>query len=51
MEHDGQNLTTPLNPAGIGWTEWICPDCGEDGDRPDLVEGQCPNCGSDVEPT
>lgn len=51
MHDDWDDLTDPLNPAGIGWAEWLCHNCGEDGDRTELRDGRCPNCGSEVEVT
>ena len=54
MQHDcvtddWDDLTHPLNPAGVGWTQWLCPVCGEDGDDLELRRGRCPNCGAEVE--
>jgi hypothetical protein len=46
---DWHDFTDPLNPAGIGWGEWLCPDCGEDGGPADLVDGRCPNFGGGIE--
>ncbi|MEP9382468.1 hypothetical protein [Nocardioides sp. KR10-350] len=40
----------PLNPiAPAYWSDWVCPDCAEDGDNADLVGGRCPNCGAEVD--
>lgn len=43
------DFVDPLSPAGIGWAEWLCPECGEDGERSDLKHGRCPNCGGAVD--
>lgn len=48
---DWDDFTDPLAPAGIGSGAWLCPECGEDGERDQLLEGRCPSCGSGVEPT
>ena len=47
---DWQDVTDPLNPLHpYAFAQWLCPDCGEDGDSEDLVDGRCPSCGSSVE--
>lgn len=48
VDSDANDPLDPLYP--FYWGEWLCPDCGEDGDRWELVGGRaCPNCGAEVE--
>jgi hypothetical protein len=41
----------PLNPLhSYYWAAWVCPNCAEDGDAEELVDGnRCPNCRAVVE--
>ncbi|GAA1007646.1 hypothetical protein GCM10009576_098940 [Streptomyces rhizosphaericus] len=47
------DLTDPLDPLNPlhaqFWAAWSCPQCAEDGDEEQLVDGRCPNCGSRVD--
>lgn len=48
VDHDVNDPLDPLYP--LLWGEWMCPDCGEDGDRSELTEDRfCPNCGAAVD--
>lgn len=50
MFFDPADPLDPLNPlAPLFWSDWMCPDCSEDGDKADLVDGHCPNCGGEVD--
>lgn len=51
MHNEWNDQTDPLNPAGIGWGDGLCHNCGEDGDPGKCRGGRCPNCGSEVEVT
>jgi rubrerythrin len=47
---DWDAVVDPLHPAHpFAFAEWLCPQCGEDGDVADLEEGRCPSCRSRVE--